>query len=280
LSLPELQRTFADVSIEEHEHVGLHGLHGTYDDALVWLSNPENRTRPTVVMSMGSSIGNFSRPQAAEFLGRFSKLMTPSDLMIIGLDGCKDPQKVYRAYNDSEGITRRFYENGLVHANGVLGHEAFKPNEWEIVTDFDSVTGRHQAFYSPTQDVTVNGVSLPKGERLVFEEATKYGPEERDQLWRAAGLIQGAELANSSDDYRKWNSEGLWSDLGVNPISLVTSGIAHISIKGSSRELEKRMEKKALGWRYIPALRQFHYEPLLHGSTLYIQFPLVSLCHS
>jgi uncharacterized SAM-dependent methyltransferase len=132
--------------------------------------------------------------------------MTPSDLMIIGLDGCKDPQKVYRAYNDSEGITRRFYENGLVHANGVLGHEAFKPNEWEIVTDFDSVTGRHQAFYSPTQDVTVNGVSLPKGERLVFEEATKYGPEERDQLWRAAGLIQGAELANSSDDYRKWNS--------------------------------------------------------------------------
>lgn len=206
MSLPELQRTFADVSIEEHEHVGLHGLHGTYDDALVWLSNPENRTRPTVVMSMGSSIGNFSRPQAAEFLGRFSKLMTPSDLMIIGLDGCKDPQKVYRAYNDSEGITRRFYENGLVHANGVLGHEAFKPNEWEIVTDFDSVTGRHQAFYSPTQDVTVNGVSLPKGERLVFEEATKYGPEERDQLWRAAGLIQGAELANSSDDYRKWNS--------------------------------------------------------------------------
>ena len=206
LSLPELQRTFADVSIEEHEHVGLHGLHGTYDDALVWLSNPENRTRPTVVMSMGSSIGNFSRPEAAEFLGCFAKLMTSSDLMIIGLDGCKDPQKVYRAYNDSEGTTRRFYENGLVHANEVLGHEAFKSNEWEIVTNFDSVTGQHQAFYSPTQDVTVNGVSLSKGEKLVFEEATKYGPEERDQLWRAAGLIQGAELANSSDDYRKWNS--------------------------------------------------------------------------
>ena len=206
--------------------MGLHGLHGTYDDALVWLSNPENRTRPTVVMSMGSSIGNFSRPEAAEFLGRFLKLMTPSDLMIIGLDGCKDPQKVYRAYNDSEGITRRFYENGLVHANEVLGHEAFKPNEWDIVTNFDPVTGRHQAFYSPTQDVTVNGVSLPKGEKLVFEEATKYGPEERDQLWRAAGLVQGIELANSSDDYRKWNST---YDLHTTPSTFTTTNAFPVS---------------------------------------------------
>lgn len=186
--------------------MGLHGLHGTYDDAVTWLSAPENRTRPTAVLSMGSSIGNFSRIEAAEFLGRFAKLMTPSDVMIIGLDGCKDPNKVYRAYNDSEGITRRFYENGLAHANEVLGYEAFKPSEWEIVTHFDAVTGQHQAFYSPTKDVTIDGVALPKGEKLVFEEATKYGPEERDQLWRAAGLIQGSELANKSDDYRKFIS--------------------------------------------------------------------------
>lgn len=206
LSLSELQRTFAEVSTEEYEHVGLHGLHGTYDDAVTWLSAPENRMRPTVVMSMGSSIGNFSRIEAAEFLGHFAKLMTPSDVMIIGLDGCKDPNKVYKAYNDSEGVTRRFYENGLAHANEVLGYEAFKPSEWEIVTHFDAVTGQHQAFYSPTQDVTINGVTLLKGEKLVFEEATKYGPEERDQLWRAAGLIQDSELTNKSDDYRKFIS--------------------------------------------------------------------------
>ena len=205
LSLSELQRTFSEVSTEKYDHVGLHGLHGTYDDALAWLSNPENRTRPTVIMSMGSSLGNFSRSEAAEFVGGFVKLMDPSDLMIVGLDGCKDPEKVYRAYNDSEGVTRQFYENGLVHANEVLGYEAFKPSQWEIVTQFDNVTGRHQAFYSPTEDVNINGVLLPKGEKLVFEEATKYSPEERDQLWRTVGLIQGAELANSSEDYRKFD---------------------------------------------------------------------------
>lgn len=204
LSLSELQRTFSEVSTKEYEYVGLHGLHGTYDDALAWLHKAENRTRPTVILSMGSSLGNFSRLEAAEFLGGFAKIMAPSDMMVVGLDGCKDPEKVYRAYNDTEGVTHQFYRNGLAHANEVLGYEAFKPSQWEIVTSFDQMDGRHQAFYYPTQDVTINGVRLPKGKKLVFEEATKYGPEERDQLWRDAGLIQSTEFANSTDDYRKY----------------------------------------------------------------------------
>ncbi|KAB8268429.1 aldehyde dehydrogenase family-domain-containing protein [Aspergillus minisclerotigenes] len=201
LSLSELQRTFAEVSIDDYTHVGLHGLHGTYDDAVTWLNSPENRKRPTVIMSMGSSLGNFDRPGAAKFLSQYASLLGPSDMMIIGLDGCKDPGKVYRAYNDSEGVTRQFYENGLVHANVVLGYEAFKPDEWEVVTDYDTVEGRHWAAYSPRKDVTINGVLLKKGEKLFFEEAYKYGPEERDQLWRDAKLIQSTEVGNGSDDY-------------------------------------------------------------------------------
>ncbi|KAJ1709810.1 hypothetical protein AFCA_006984 [Aspergillus flavus] len=201
LSLSELQRTFAEVSIDDYTHVGLHGLHGTYDDAVTWLNSPENRKRPTVIMSMGSSLGNFDRPGAAKFLSQYASLLGPSDMMIIGLDGCKDPGKVYRAYNDSEGVTRQFYENGLVHANVVLGYEAFKPDEWEVVTDYDAVEGRHWAAYSPRRDVTINGVLLKKGEKLFFEEAYKYGPEERDQLWRDAMLLQSTEVGNGSDDY-------------------------------------------------------------------------------
>ncbi|KAB8251826.1 Aldehyde/histidinol dehydrogenase [Aspergillus flavus] len=201
LSLSELQRTFAEVSIDDYTHVGLHGLHGTYDDAVTWLNSPENRKRPTVIMSMGSSLGNFDRPGAAKFLSQYASLLGPSDMMIIGLDGCKDPGKVYRAYNDSEGVTRQFYENGLVHANVVLGYEAFKPDEWEVVTDYDAVEGRHWAAYSPRRDVIINGVLLKKGEKLFFEEAYKYGPEERDQLWRDAKLLQSTEVGNGSDDY-------------------------------------------------------------------------------
>jgi hypothetical protein len=48
LSLVELQRTFSEISPESFVHVGFHGLHGTYDDAVGWLNSPENRQRPTV----------------------------------------------------------------------------------------------------------------------------------------------------------------------------------------------------------------------------------------
>ena len=200
----ELQRTFSEISPENFKYVGLHGLHGTYDDALLWLKKPENHTRPTVVLSMGSSIGNFDRPDAAAFLGSFSKVLSPSDFLLIGLDACKDPERVYKAYNDSQGTTRQFYENGLSHANTILGFEAFKPDEWEIITGFDSIKGRHKACYSSKVDVNIKGISIRKGEKLLFEEAYKYDRAERDELCRNAGLISMVEFGNLTDNYRMW----------------------------------------------------------------------------
>jgi uncharacterized SAM-dependent methyltransferase len=153
---------------------------------------------------LGSSLGNFNVSDAAAFLAKFTGLLGPSDMMIIGLDACDDPVKVYNAYNDSAGITRQFYENGLVNANKILGDEAFRSGEWEVVTEYDDENGCHQAFYVPRTDVTVNGVRIKKGERFIFEEAFKYSPGKREKLWHDAGLIEGAEFSSSSGDYRKY----------------------------------------------------------------------------
>ncbi|TQB70368.1 hypothetical protein MPDQ_000634 [Monascus purpureus] len=201
LSLSELQRTFSNIRTENFSYVRLHGLYGTYDDALAWLSTPENRNRPTAVLSLGSSLGNFSRPEAAKFLASFAKVLTPSDVIVIGLDACKDPEKVFKAYNDANGVTRKFYENGLRNANFVLGFEAFKPAEWDIVTRYDAKEGCHVAFYSPRKDVNINGIIISEGEEVIFEEAFKYDARERERLWRNAGLISQVELANRSGNY-------------------------------------------------------------------------------
>lgn len=201
LSLEELQRTFSEVSTSTYTHVRFHGLHGTYDDGLTWLKNPENRKQSLCILSLGSSVGNFTRDDAAGFLRGFAELLGPSDSMLIGLDACKDPAKVYRAYNDRKGTTHKFYVNGLVHANVVLGADAFKPDQWQVVTVYDEEGGRHRAFYSPTQDVSINGIKLHKGEKFLFEESYKYSTEESEQLWRNAGLIPVAAFGNSSDQY-------------------------------------------------------------------------------
>jgi len=97
LSSKELKRTLEQVPT--FKHVRCHGLLGTYDDGLDWLKMPSNKSRPKCVMSLGSSIGNFHRHEAAAFLRGFAEILQSSDSMLIGLDATDDPGKVYHAYN-------------------------------------------------------------------------------------------------------------------------------------------------------------------------------------
>ncbi|PGH18465.1 hypothetical protein AJ79_00535 [Helicocarpus griseus UAMH5409] len=201
LSLEELHRTFAAIPSKGYKYVGCRGLHGTYDDALAWLAKPENRQKPTCIMSMGSSIGNFTRLEAAEFLNGFSKILGPSDSMLIGIDSCKNPEKVFKAYNDSQGVTKDFYMLGLSHANSVLGFEAFKDGDWDVAGIYDEVAGCHKAYYIPQRDVVFGGVVLRKGEKIFFEQAFKYGPKECDELFHRARVTPIAKFGNSTSEY-------------------------------------------------------------------------------
>ncbi|TVY30182.1 Ergothioneine biosynthesis protein [Lachnellula hyalina] len=201
LSLKELKRTLEQVPI--FEHVKCHGLHGTYDDGLDWLKTPEQSSRPKCVMSLGSSIGNFHRSDAAAFLRRFSDALQPSDSILVGLDGTEDAQKVYHAYNDREGITHKFILNGLIQANEVLGEEVFRLDDWKVIGEYvyDGEGGRHQAFYSPKRDVVFNDVTFKAEERIQVEQSLKYPPEAATQLWSDAGLQEVRRWKASSEDY-------------------------------------------------------------------------------
>ncbi|KAK1506659.1 hypothetical protein CTAM01_02991 [Colletotrichum tamarilloi] len=131
LSREELERTLAQVP--DFHHVKCHGLLGTYDDGREWLKQPSNLARTKCILSLGSSIGNFERDDAAGFLKHFSDVLTQSDKLLIGLDGCCDPSKVYHGYNDQKGVTHAFILNGLANANEILGEEAFKLKDWEVI---------------------------------------------------------------------------------------------------------------------------------------------------
>lgn len=96
----ELVRTLALVPEGSFKHVHCAGLWGTYDDGLAWLKQPKNSERPKTILSMGSSIGNFTPSEAVDFLAQFAAELKPDDLMLIALDGCQDPDKVYHAYNE------------------------------------------------------------------------------------------------------------------------------------------------------------------------------------
>src|SRR2546429_2752610 len=216
LCLSELQRTLGAFPTGTYRHVSCHGLLGTYEDGLEWLKKPDNIHRPKFILSMGSSIGNFSRADAAEFLRKFAGVLGPQGSLIIGLDGCKDKDKVYHAYNDKLGVTHKFLLNGLLHANTIIGHEVFNLADWTVVGEYDEEAGRHQAFYVPNRDVHFKNITMKAGEKIKVEESYKYSPQESSDLWKNAGVIKRASFGSS--EYRKL----FFFYLGVVKISFVT----------------------------------------------------------
>jgi EasF-like predicted methyltransferase len=201
LSLVELQRTLSEIPKGTFKYVQCFGLHGTYDDGLEWLKSPNIAARPKTVMTMGSSIGNFKRHEAPAFLSSFYAVLQTGDTILMAIDACKDPEKVFHAYNDKYDITHQFILNGLVHANRLLGHEAFQLDQWVVVGEYDKVMGRHHAFVSPIQDVTIDGVRILADERIRIEESYKYSALDISRLFDAAGLVEGAKWSNELGDY-------------------------------------------------------------------------------
>ncbi|KAL8712928.1 MAG: hypothetical protein Q9220_002786 [cf. Caloplaca sp. 1 TL-2023] len=200
LSEPELRRTISAVP-KQYEFVQCHGLLGTYDDGLNWLRAPDRQRQPKWILSLGSSIGNFNREEAAVFLQGFADTMGDIDSMLVGLDACQDNEKVYHAYNDKWGTTHEFILNGLLHANALLNKPVFRVQDWRVIGKYDEAAGRHQVFYSPVKDLTVDGVPIRAGERIRVEESYKYSTTQSNDLWHQAGLVQRASFGNSSNDY-------------------------------------------------------------------------------
>jgi len=159
-------------------------------------------------MTLGSSLGNFTREEAAVFLAQFKAALGPADLMLVGLDACQDPTRVFRAYNDKETVTEQFYRNGLEHANRLLGQQVFKQEEWEIEGYYDDKQNKHQASYVAVADIDNGGFSFRQGEKIHLEDAFKYSEAECDQLWHTAGLIPQMVYSNHKGDYSKFCRDG------------------------------------------------------------------------
>lgn len=181
-----------------------HGLLGTYDDGLEWLKLPQNSARSKCILHLGSSIGNFNREEAAQFLKGFAETLKPKGVMLIGVDGCQDQERVYHAYNDREGKTHEFVRNGLTHANKLLGKKAFRQNDWKVIGEYDVAAGRHQAFYVPLEDIELDGISFVAGEKVRIEESYKYSEIQTEQLWEAAGLTAQSVFGDHTGQYRKF----------------------------------------------------------------------------
>ena len=75
----------------------------------------------TLVVYLGSSIGNFSPDEAQAILRNLSSQLRPGDVLLLGTDLVKDESILLDAYDDKEGLTAKFNRNILCRLNRELG---------------------------------------------------------------------------------------------------------------------------------------------------------------
>ncbi|KAI6914358.1 hypothetical protein KC318_g653 [Hortaea werneckii] len=144
--------------------VSVRGVCGSYHDTTEYLrsgkwkveSLQSQRTHTLdtesrkCLMWLGSSFTNLNPLQAARFLRDFvenGKLL-PGDLLLVGIDRCRDVEKVTAAYSDSSQHWQRYVQNGLLNAAKSIG-EATLANDWTYVARWDPLKGRHLVRQTP-----------------------------------------------------------------------------------------------------------------------------------
>ena len=141
----------------------------------------------------GSTIGNFTPPEALQFLEATGQALRGGALLL-GADLVKEPSMLHAAYSDAQGVTAAFNLNLLARANRELG------------TDFVLDQFAHSAFYNaPLQRIEMHLVSrcrqhvthagqcheFEEGETLHTENSYKFTIAGLQALAARAGFTPG-----------------------------------------------------------------------------------------
>ncbi len=144
-----------------------------------------------VMFYPGSSIGNFSPPQAAAFLAQLRAGVDEDGGLLIGVDLLKDAAVVEPAYDDALGVTAAFNLNVLRHANRLLGSD-FDPAHWRHRALLNQAQGRIEMHLVARRGVVVRWPGgqrrFAEGESIHTENSYKYTPRAFEALLASSGF--------------------------------------------------------------------------------------------
>ena len=181
-ALARCQRDLADVA-------EVHPLTESYLDGMSSAVSRRPSGEPLLVLFLGSTIGNFERRRALDFLTALRRLLQPGDALLLAADLVKDPAQMLRAYADSIGLTAAFNLNLLGRINRELRgdfdlagfqHEA-RWNERERRIEMHLRSLQDQTAFIAEADLTLH---FEAGETIWTESSHKF---QLDELCEMAG---------------------------------------------------------------------------------------------
>ena len=189
VSADALARCERDLS----EVAEVHPIEQSYLDGMACAAAERQPGEAFLVMFIGSTIGNFERKCALEFLRDLRRSLVPGDALLVGADLVKEPDRMLDAYDDPAGVTGAFNLNLLGRINRELGadfrlrqfeHEA-RWNEQQRRIEMHLRSRVNQTVSIPEADLTV---SFQAGESIWTESSHKFQIAELDAMAELTGF--------------------------------------------------------------------------------------------
>ncbi|HEY7819412.1 MAG TPA: L-histidine N(alpha)-methyltransferase, partial [Vicinamibacteria bacterium] len=171
------------------------GHRATYASGLRRIARRRTDSDATLVLFLGSNIGNLDPPADEEFLRSIRATLRPGDGLLLGADLVKPERDMLLAYDDPLGVTAAFNKNLLVRINRELGGdfdlEGFVHRAvWNAAAsriEMHLVSLRHQRVRIPAAGFDVH---FREGERIWTESSYKYEPDRVSSLGARGGFTQ------------------------------------------------------------------------------------------
>jgi L-histidine N-alpha-methyltransferase len=176
--------------VEEYDWLRVNALVGDYLGGLADLPRPAGNS---LFLFLGGTIGNFTEPQAQQFLDEVRAVMVDGDYLLLGADRVKDADVLHAAYNDADGLTAEFNLNVLQVLNRELDAD-FEETCFEHAAVFNNEASQIEMYLVSRQRQSVHvGVldetlQFAEGDKILTEISRKFTPVHLESMLEAAGF--------------------------------------------------------------------------------------------
>ena len=180
-------------------------------DYFEMLNDLKQNDTPSLLLFLGSNIGNYPQEPAGELLSLFHQNMKQGDKLLIGFDLKKNPLIIQKAYFDEGGVTKRFNLNLLLRINRELGAD-FKIDDFDFYSYYNPDTGDVKSYIVSlrTQKVYIKSLDKTfdfKYDELIWTELSKkYSLEEIKSL----ATSNGFSIQQNFLDCKHYFVDSLW----------------------------------------------------------------------
>lgn len=188
---PDALVTSARVLTEAHPGLSVHAY--AYDYVSLFDSTTLVTRDRTLVLFLGSNIGNYDPVPAAQLLRSVGRNLKPGDAILLGVDLKKSIEVLEAAYNDSTGVTAAFNKNLLGRINRELGGH-FDLDAFEHEVHYLPVRGSVDSFLVARREqiVRVDAIDMTfafeAGEAVHTESSYKFSLDDIERLSHGTGF--------------------------------------------------------------------------------------------